>query len=383
MAWKEPGGNNNKDPWAREKQSPPDLDDVLNKLLAGFKGFGSKKSSPSGGNSGGKKGISFILIILSIVWLGSGFYIISENERGVILRFGEYQRTTMPGPGWHLPYPIETVENVDVTGIRSVEKRTTMLTQDENIVELAFSVQYRIKNAEDYLFNVEFPDIPGDRTCRFGSRSTICGVLDSAIRDVVGKNKMDYILKEGRVEISGKTEELMQGILDSYQSGIELTTVNLQDSQPPDPVQAAFDDATKAREDMERFKNEAEAYANEVLPVARGEAARMIQDALAYKEKVIANAEGEATRFEKLLYEYKRAPEVTRKRLYLQAVESVMSKSSKIMLDAKGSNNMMFLPLDKILQQQDSDEENKESRVDEILNRGSDNNSNSSIREGR
>ena len=175
----------------------------------------------------------------------------------------------------------------------------------------------------------------------------------------------------------------MQVILDSYESGIELTTVNLQDSQPPDPVQAAFDDATKAREDMERFKNEAEAYANEVLPVARGEAARMIQDALAYKEKVIANAEGEATRFEKLLYEYKRAPEVTRKRIYLQAVESVMSKSSKIMLDAKGSNNMMFLPLDKILQQQDSDEENKDSRFDEILNRGTDNNSNSSIREGR
>ena len=187
------------------------------------------------------------------------------------------------------------------------------LLSDENIVELAFSVQYRIKSAEDYLFNVENPDIPGDRTCRFGSRSTICGVLDSAIRDVVGKNEMDYILREGRTEISNETETLMQGVLDSYEAGIQVTTVNLQDSQPPDAVQDAFQDATKAREDMERYKNEAQAYANEIVPKARGEAARMIQDALAYKERVIANAEGDADRFKKLLIEYKRAPEVTKK----------------------------------------------------------------------
>ena len=224
-----------------------------------------------------------------------------------------------------------------------------MLTQDENIVELAFSVQYRINNAEDYLFNVENPDIPGDRTCRFGSKSTICGVLDSAIRDVVGKNEMDYILREGRTEISNTTEQLMQQVLDSYNAGLIVTSVNLQDSQPPDAVQDAFQDATKAREDMVRYKNEAQAYANEIVPKARGEAARMIQDALAYKEMVIANAEGDADRFSKLLKEYKRAPEVTRKRLYMDALESVLSNSSKLMIDIKAGNNLMLLPLDKII----------------------------------
>ena len=293
---------------------------------------------------------SHITNFVLVIWSATGFYIVSENERAVILRFGEYQRTAMPGhPGWHLPRPLETHETINFTGIRSVEKRTTMLTKDENIVELAFSVQYRIKSAEDYLFNVENPDIPGDRTCRFGSRSTICGVLDSAIRDVVGKNEMDYILREGRTEISNETETLMQGVLDSYEAGIQVTTVNLQDSQPPDAVQDAFQDATKAREDMERYKNEAQAYANEIVPKARGEAARMIQDALAYKERVIANAEGDADRFKKLLIEYKRAPEVTKKRLYMDALESVLSNSSKLMIDIKSGNNLMLLPLDKII----------------------------------
>ena len=356
MPWNQ--SNNDKDPWEREnRQSPPDLDAVINKFMSSFGGiFGSKKSS---GNSGGGKSTSIItlLVFVSLIWGATGFYIVSENERAVILRFGEYQRTAMPGPGWHLPRPIETHETINFTGIRSVEKRTTMLTKDENIVELAFSVQYRINNAEDFLFNVENPDIKGDRTCRFGSRSTICGVLDSAIRDVVGKNNMDYILREGRTEISNKTETLMQEVLDSYQAGIQVTTVNLQDSQPPDAVQDAFQDATKAREDMERYKNEAQAYANEILPQARGEAARMIQDSLAYKERVIANAEGDADRFTKLLKEYKRAPEVTRNRLYMDSIESVLSNSSKIMIDVKEGNNLMLLPLDKIINSNGMNEE--------------------------
>lgn len=347
MPWNQ--SNNDKDPWERDKrQSPPDLDAAINKFMSSFGGLlGSKKTNSGGG--GGKKSISILLIIFSVIWLATGFYIVSENERAVILRFGEYQRTAMPGPGWHLPRPIESHQTINFTGIRSVEKRTTMLTQDENIVELAFSVQYRIKNAEDYLFNVENPDIPGDRTCRFGSRSTICGVLDSAIRDVVGKNKMDYILREGRTEISKITEQLMQEVLDSYKAGIQVTTVNLQDSQPPDAVQDAFQDATKAREDMERYKNEAQAYANEIVPKARGEAARMIQDALAYKERVIANAEGDADRFLKILKEYKLAPDVTRKRMYMDSLESVLSNSSKLMIDIKAGNNLMLLPLDKII----------------------------------
>jgi len=373
---------NDKDPWGRERQSPPDLDDVVNKFLGSLGGIlGSKKSG--NGSTPRKKGSPTLIFIILIVWLASGFYIISENERGVVLRFGEHVRTTMPGPGWHLPTPIETVEKVNVTGIRSVEKRTTMLTQDENIVDLAFSVQYRVKNAEDYKFNVEFPDIPGDRTCRFGSRNTVCGVLDSAIRDIVGKNNMDYLLREGRAEIASKTENLMQEILDQYQSGIEVVTVNLQDSQPPNAVQDAFQDATKAREDMERYKNEAEAYANEVIPQARGEAARMIQDAIAYKERVIANAEGESTRFEKLLTEYRKAPEVTRNRLYLQAVESVLSNSSKIMIDVKGGNNLLFLPLDKLINQNTNIDDEDQSSVEELLNQNSDSNSSGSIREER
>ena len=356
MPWNQP--NKEKDPWNRDRrQAPPDLDAVLNKLMSSLNGlFGSKNTGGNSGGTGKGKSLVTLLVFISLIWAATGFYIVSENERAVILRFGEYQRTAMPGPGWHLPRPIETHETVNFTGIRSVEKRTTMLTQDENIVELAFSVQYRIKNAEDYLFNVENPDINGDRTCRFGSRSTICGVLDSAIRDVVGKNKMDYILREGRTEISNKTEELMQQVLNSYQAGIQVTSVNLQDSQPPDEVQDAFQDATKARGDMERYKNEAQAYANEIVPKARGEAARMIQDALAYKEMVIANAEGDADRFLKLLKEYKRAPDVTRKRLYMDSIESVLSNSSKLMIDIKEGNNLMLLPLDKIINSKESNE---------------------------
>lgn len=345
MAWNDNGGN----PWQRNaRQGPPDLDDLFGKLFRRL--FGSGRGGGSGG--GGRRwsvGTGSVLLVLLILWLLSGFYIVEASERGVVLRFGKHERTTMPGPGWHIPYPVESVEVVNVTGNRSVEKRTTMLTQDENIVELKFSVQYRLKNAEDYLFNVENPDIEFDRACRF--KSTICGVLDSAIRTVVGRNNMDFILREGRAEIASRTMTLMQEILDAYGTGIEILTVNLEDSQPPNAVQDAFQDATKAREDMERFKNEAQAYANEVLPQARGEAARMLEDAKAYRAQVIANAEGEAARFTQLLTEYRKAPEVTRQRLYLTAVESVLSNSSKVVVDVDKGSNMLFLPLDRILEQ--------------------------------
>lgn len=358
MAWNDNGGN----PWQRNaRQGPPDLDDLFGKLFRRL--FGSGRG---GGNSGSGRrwsvGTGSILLVLLILWLLSGFYIVEASERGVVLRFGKHERTTMPGPGWHIPYPIESVEVVNVTGNRSVEKRTTMLTQDENIVELKFSVQYRLKNAEDYLFNVENPDIEFDRACRF--KSTICGVLDSAIRTVVGRNNMDYILREGRAEIASRTMVLMQEILDAYGTGIEILTVNLEDSQPPNAVQDAFQDATKAREDMERFKNEAQAYANEVLPQARGEAARMLEDAKAYRAQVIANAEGEASRFTQLLTEYRKAPEVTRQRMYLQAVESVLSNTSKVMVDVDKGSNMLFLPLDRILEQRGSSRPPKSSTLD-------------------
>ncbi len=342
MAWKENGGN----PWQDNRQGPPDLDALLRRLMQWLGGSGGKGKG-KGGGSKFSLGSGVIVVTLIILWLLSGFYIVEASERGVVMRFGKHERTTMPGPGWHIPYPIESVKVVNVTGNRSVEKRTTMLTQDENIVELKFSVQYRLKNVEDYLFNVEDPDIDFDRNCRF--KSTICGVLDSAIRTSVGRNNMDFILREGRAEIASQTMILMQEILDGYGTGIEILTINLEDSQPPNAVQDAFQDATKAREDMERFKNEAQAYANEILPRARGEAARMLEDAKAYREQVIANAEGEASRFSQLLTEYSKAPEVTRKRMYLQAVESVLSNSSKVVVDVSEGSNMLFLPLDRIL----------------------------------
>ena len=348
MAWNDDGGN----PWQRNaRQGPPDLDDLFGKLFRRLFGSGRK----GGGGGSGRKwsiGTGSVLLVFLILWLLSGFYIVDASERGVVLRFGKHDRTTMPGPGWHIPYPVESVEVVNVTGNRSVEKRTTMLTQDENIVELKFSVQYRLKNAEDYLFNVENPDIAFDRSCRF--KSTICGVLDSAIRTVVGRNNMDFILREGRAEIASRTMTLMQEILDTYGTGIEILTVNLEDSQPPNAVQDAFQDATKAREDMERFKNEAQAYSNEILPQARGEAARIMENAKAYRAQVIANAEGEASRFTQLLTEYRKAPEVTRQRMYLQAVESVLSNSSKVVIDVDKGSNMLFLPLDRILEQRGS-----------------------------
>ena len=346
MPWSnnDDGGN----PWQRNaRQGPPDLDDLLGRFMRRLFGSGQKSSGNDGGTGKWPVGGSVIAVTLLILWLLSGFYIVEASERGVVMRFGKHERTTMPGPGWHIPYPIEAVNVVNVTGNRSVEKRTTMLTQDENIVELKFSVQYRLKNAEDYLFNVENPDIEFDRTCRF--KSTICGVLDSAIRTAVGRNNMDFILREGRAEIASRTMVLMQEILDTYGTGIEILTINLEDSQPPNAVQDAFQDATKAREDMERYKNEAQAYANEVLPQARGKAARMLEDAKAYREQVVANAEGEAARFTQLLLEYQKAPEVTRQRMYLQAVESVLSNSSKVVVDVDNGSNMLFLPLDRML----------------------------------
>ena len=352
MPWNDNGSDN---PWQRNaRNGPPDLDDLFGGMMRRV--FGSRSGRSNGGGGGGGGGFrglpirgGLVALALGALWLLSGFYIVEASERGVVTRFGEYHRTTMPGPGWRVPYPIESVEVVNVTGNRSVKKRTTMLTQDENIVELEFSVQYRLKSAEDYLFQVERPDVEGDRSCRFSS--TICGVLDSAIRTTVGRNRMDYILREGRSEIASNTMVLMQEILDTYGTGIEILTVNLEDSQPPNAVQDAFQDATKAREDMERFKNEAQAYANEVLPQARGEAARMMEDAQAYRAQVVANAEGEASRFTQLLTEYRKAPEVTRQRMYLQAVEEVLSSSSKVVVDVDKGSNMLFLPLDRILEQ--------------------------------
>lgn len=347
MAWNEPGGSGNKDPWGnRNNQSgPPDLDEVIKKISDKVSGlFGGRKpggSAPSGGAGKGAS-ISFSLVaaLVAVVWFLSGIYIVEEGKQGVILQFGAFDKITDPGPHWY-PRFIQTVDIVDVEGSRSVNLgrkalEALMLTQDENIIDVKFTVQYKVKNPRDFLFNVRNPD------------ATLVQATESAMREIVGKNEMDFVLKEGRPEVAARTERLIQEILDGYQTGILVTNLNMQDVQPPEQVQGAFDDVIKAREDRETRINEAEAYANDILPKARGKAARMVQEATAYRDQVIAKASGETNRFMKILKEYERAPKVTRERLYLESMESVLGKSNKVMVDVKKGNSMIYLPLDKM-----------------------------------
>lgn len=343
MPWNSPGGNKNNDPWGQNSgnQGPPDLDDVFRNLTKKFGGiFGSGSSSSSGG-SGNSLLLIFLIALIAIwgIYDRFGFYIVNQAERGVELRFGKYKRTTTAGLNWHLPFPIETVEIVNVDEVREVSNKTSMLTQDENIVEVSLEAQYKINNAEDYVFNLRNPDV------------TVKDAMESAVREIVGKSKIDFVLFEGREQISSITRELLQGIMDEYGSGIYIQKVNLEKSLPPDPVKAAFSDAIKSREDYDRYIKEAEAYSNSVLPQARGEAARLLQEANAYRDRVVANSEGEAKRFLKLLSEYKKAPEVTRERLYIEAVESVYANSNKVLMDVEGGNNIIYLPLDQIIKQ--------------------------------
>ena len=341
MPWNSPG-NNNQDPWDRNSnnQGPPDLDEVFQKLSRKFGGiFGGKGggsgSAPAGGNAAGL-GVIGIVVAL-IIWAASGIYTITDGEAGVILQFGEYKETTGPGLHWHMPYPIQELRRVDMANVRDSNHRTTMLTQDENIVEIVMAAQYIINDAPNYLFNVRAQEI------------TIKQAMESAIREVVGKSKVDFVLYEGLEVISANTKSLMQGILDRYNAGIQITTLNLVKTQPPAEVQAAFDDVIKSREDLERFIQEAEAYANTIVPQARGEAARIIEEATGYKEAIVAKAEGEAERFLALLTEYEKAPDITRERLYLDAAQSVYNNSSKVVIDIKDGNNLMFLPLDRLM----------------------------------
>ena len=362
MPWSEDKDKKEKSDKSGSSGDPPDLMDLL-ALLFGFKKNKSDKNTDSasgkpprgrkpafGAKFGKSNSFNFTLIlgIVLVVWLLSGIYIIGEGQRGVILRFGEYREITLPGPHWHFPYPIETVEKVDVGKVRSAQNKVSMLTQDENIVEVELAAQYRVKDAADYLFNVRLPDVDSDRGNQ--SQGTLFQVMESALREVIGKNSMDFILGAGRAEIAAQTKVLMQSILDDYNSGIIVLNVNLQQSQPPAAVQGSFADAIKAREDEIRFINEAEAYSNGIIPQARGEAARMLAEASAYREKVVENSKGEAERFIKLYYEYRKAPEVTRERLYLQALQSVLSRSNKVMVNVKDGNNVFYLPLNRMLE---------------------------------
>jgi len=363
MAWNEPGGSGNKDPWGGgnrggNNQGPPDLDEVVKQLQQKFGAIfgGAKKgggSSAGGGGKAGSIGIGVIAVVLLAVWAISGIYIVDEGRRGVVLQFGAYTKTTMPGPHWY-PRFIQSVEVVNVEESRAltvgfrqtggsrptsstVGRESLMLTQDENIVDVKLAVQYKVKSASDFLFRVRDPEI------------VLRQATESAIREIIGKSNMDFILKEGRADITAQTMTLIQNTLDRYQAGLIITTVNLQGAQPPEQVQDAFADAVKAQGDSERVKNEAEAYSNDIIPRARGMAARQIAEANAYKEKVIAEAEGEASRFDQVLTEYLKAPEVTRKRLYLESMESVLSNSSKVLVDVKEGNNIMYLPLDQMM----------------------------------
>jgi membrane protease subunit HflK len=344
---------------------PPDLEDIwrdFNQRLSSL--FGGKRGGGNGnGNGGGGPkmpqlsfrqfggGIGALLVLILVVWLASGFYIVDANQRGVVLRFGQYVQTTEPGLRWRLPYPIESNEIVDLSGVRTVEvgyrgsernkvlREALMLTDDENIINIQFAVQYVLSSPENYVFNNRFPD------------ESVIQVAETAMREIVGKSKMDFVLYEGREQIAATAHELMQTILDRYETGILISRVTMQNAQPPEQVQAAFDDAVKAGQDRERLRNEGEAYANDVVPRARGTASRLFEEASAYRERVIANAEGEASRFTQVLTEYRRAPEVTRERLYLETMQEVMSNSSKVMIDAKANGNLMLMPLDKLMQQ--------------------------------
>ena len=305
--------------------------------------FGGKRSG--GGGSGpslpgklGSIGIIALLVIGFLLWVASGIYIIQPAERGVIKQFGEYKETTLPGPHWHIPWPIQELERVNVDQNRSVRLASQqMLTKDENIVEIDLAVQYNIKDAAAYLFNVKDPD------------NTLQQAAESALREVVGQTDMDPIITQGRAVISESAAQKIQETLDSYDAGILVNAVNLERAQPPEEVQAAFSDAIKAREDEQRFINESEAYANGVIPRARGDARMVLEEAKAYRTQVVNAAEGEANRFEALLTEYAKAPDITKDRLYIESMESVLSNSSKIMVDVEGGNSLMYLPSDKLM----------------------------------
>ena len=353
MPWNEPGGNNkDKDPWSgrsnrgsKESSSGTDsIDELTRKLNEKVTNiFGGKSKDGKNGGGINKSGGLLVGAILLGIWLFSGFYTVDSAQRGVELRFGAYTQTTQPGLHWHLPYPLETVELVDVDKNRTAKDRTHMLTKDENIVDIGVSVQYKIKSPEHYLFNVYLADYEPQQ-----SVGTLYHVMRSAVREVIGRNTMDGILKDNRAGFAPDTLTVMQEILDSYKSGIHVIKVNLTYAEAPKQVKDAFDDANRAREDKDRYQNQAETYAKKVIPAARGKAARIIEDATAYTSQVISKAMGDSTRFEQLASEYRKAPEVTRERLYLETMEKVMANSRKVMIDSTSGNNLLYLPLDKL-----------------------------------
>ena len=342
MAWNEPGNNgNDKDPWNNKggkDQGPPDLDEVMRKFGNKFGGlFGGNKPGKNGGGLGGA-GISFILIIAIIVWALSGIYTVKEAERGIVLQFGQYDRIAEPGLRWKMTF-IERVIPVDIEAVRSLSAKGFMLTEDENVVNVEFEVQYRVIDPHLYKFSVTDAD------------HRLQQALDSALRYVIGHVKMDQVLTTGRELVRQQVWESLEQIIEPYNLGLIIVDVNFKDARPPEQVKDAFDDAIAAQEDEIRFIREAEAYERGLEPRARGTVKRLEQEAKAYKEQVVLAAQGEVAKFNQILPEYKASPEVMRQRLYIAAMENVYGNTSKVMVDVEGGNNMMYLPLDKIMQQ--------------------------------
>jgi membrane protease subunit HflK len=343
----EPGRNND---------GPPDLDEVLRQLSRKLNAMfgGNKANKPSSGASA-EPNIPLvpILSLVILVWFATGFYIVDQGSRGVVLRFGQYVETTMPGPRWHMPFPIESATVMNMEQVRTVEvgyrsaegstgrskelRESLMLTDDENIIDLQFAVQYNLKSVEDALFNNR------------SAEQSVRGIAETAIREVVGKSKLDFALYEGRDEVATRTKALMQEVMDRYKTGIHIVSVTMQNAQPPEQVQVAFEDAVRAKQDLERQINEGQAYANDVIPKARGTASRLLQEAAGYKLRVENEAQGNASRFNQIYTQYLRAPEVTRQRLYLDAQEQIMTSVSKVIIDQKAGNSLLYLPLDKLL----------------------------------
>ncbi|WP_075258811.1 FtsH protease activity modulator HflK [Herbaspirillum camelliae] len=349
-----PSGNND---------GPPDLDQLwrdFNQRLSGLFGRKGGGGSSDGGNGGGFNrgdvkgagiGVGVIAIIVAFLWLASGFFIVQEGQTAVVTTFGRYSHTTLPGFNWRWPYPIQGHEIVNMSQVRTAEigyrgnvrnkqlKESLMLTDDENIIDIQFAVQYKLKNAAEWLFNNRDPD------------DSVRQVAETAIREIVGRSKMDFVLYEGREKVALDVSQRMQQILDRYKSGVQITNVTMQGVQPPEQVQAAFDDAVKAGQDRERLKNEGQAYANDVIPRASGAASRLLEEAEAYRSRVVANAEGDASRFTQVQEAYAKAPAVTRDRMYIETMQQIFANTTKVMVDAKSGSNLLYLPLDKLIQQ--------------------------------
>lgn len=346
MGWNDSdnqGNQGNKNPWqSGGDKGPPDLDAVVRDLqrkLGGLFGGGRRGGDQQGAGSGGVGGAALVVfaVVALLLWAASGFYKVDEQERGIVLRFGKIHNVAPPGLRWRIPFPVDVVELVNVTQTERTTYEAAMLTQDENIVDVELIVQYRRADPEAFLFNV--------RT----AEETLDDVIRSAIREVIGKSNLDYIITEGRADVALRTKEIIQATLDAYGTGLQVYEVNLQDANFPGQVEASVQDAIKAREDSERMVLEAQAYSNDIIPRAQGAASRQIEDSKAYKARVIADAQGESSRFDQIRTEYERAPEVTRQRIYLETMESIYASSTKVLLDTEGDGSLIYLPLDKLM----------------------------------